>query len=384
MSPKLFPFFSFLILLFTACSEGSSRSRNHDDSKDTASSARGTEISIKYAKGFSVRDMGAYRLVDVQDPLGENNQIYRYAFVPRGTTPEDIPDGYEVIYTPIHRVVCMTALQMSNFIKLDQTDKVVGISSTRFLFNERVKQQIADKKTSRIGIEGNFDNEIILAISPDVILVSPFKKGGYDAIKNLDIPLVTFLGYKEPLPLGQAEWIKFTAMLLGIEEQANSQFDAIEKRYNELKALAATSDTRPTVLSGEMHGGNWYVVGGKSYLANLFRDAGADYFMHNDNESGGFYVDFETVYAQGARADFWRVVNSFDGQFDYDAMQASDARYADFNAFRQKHVIYCNLRQKPFYENTPVEPEHVLADLIHAFHPELLPDYKPMYYEVLK
>ena len=154
----------------------------------------------------------------------------------------------------------MTALQMSNFIKLEQTNKIVGISSTRFLFNEKIKQQLEQNKTSRIGIEGNFDNEVILAINPDIILVSPFKKGGYDAIKNLGFPLVTFLGYKESSPLGQAEWIKFTAMLLGIEEQANRQFNEIEQRYNELKNLAAKASPRPTVLSGELHGGNWYVV----------------------------------------------------------------------------------------------------------------------------
>ena len=39
----------------------------------------------------------------------------------------------------------------------------------------------------------------------------------------------------------------------------------------------------------------------------------------------------------------------------------------------------------PFYERMPMEPDKVLADLIHAFHPELLPsDYKPIYYELLK
>lgn len=32
----------------------------------------------------------------------------------------------------------------------------------------------------------------------------------------------------------------------------------------------------------------------------------------------------------------------------------------------------------------PMQPEVVLEDLIHAFHPDLLPDYKPTYYERLK
>ena len=43
------------------------------------------------------------------------------------------------------------------------------------------------------------------------------------------------------------------------------------------------------------------------------------------------------------------------------------------------------MSRKPFYENMPVQPDVVLADLIHIFHPELLPDdYQPVFYELLK
>ena len=41
------------------------------------------------------------------------------------------------------------------------------------------------------------------------------------------------------------------------------------------------------------------------------------------------------------------------------------------------------MREKPFYESMPMQPEVVLEDLIHALHPDLLPDYKPTYYERL-
>jgi iron complex transport system substrate-binding protein len=125
-------------------------------------------------------------------------------------------------------------------------------------------------------------------------------------------------------------------------------------------------------------------VGGNSYLAQLFRDAGADYFMKNDDESGGFYVDFETVYSQGVETDYWRIVNSYDGAYDYEILKKSDSRYMDFASFKNKKVIYCNLREKPFYEQTPVEPEIVLADLIRIFHPSLLPEHKSVYYDLLK
>lgn len=342
-------------------------------------------IAPRYAEGFRVSYTDAGCLVDVQDPLRETGESFHYLLVPRGTDLYHVPEGYTALEVPVRRVVCMTSLQLSNFICLDELDRVAGITSTRHLFNPEMKQRLADGRTQKIGIEGNFDNEVILALDPDVILISPFKRGGYEALRGVDIPLIPHLGYQEQTPLGQAEWIKFIGLLTGEEEKANRVFDEIESRYNALKALTADVTERPVVLSGELHGGNWYVGGGRSFLAQIFRDAGGEYFLPEDSNSGGLNLDFETVYSQTANARYWRIVNSYNGTFSYDALKAEDARYADLNAFKEKGVIYCNMREKPFYENMPVQPDIVLSDLIHIFHPELLPaDYQPVYYELLK
>ena len=324
------------------------------------------------------------RLVDLRDPQNESSNTFHYALVPRGTRPEVIPSDYTVIETPVRSVICMTSLQLSNFIKLEACDKVVGITSTRHLFNKEMNERLKSGKTAKIGIEGNFDNEVIMSVNPDVIFISPFKRGGYDTMREIGIPLVPHLGYKEMTPLGQAEWIKFIGLFIGQEEEANEKFAAIEKHYKDLKQLAADVKKRPVVFSGEIRGGNWYAVGGKSFLAELFRDAGADYFLKDDPRSGGVTLDFETVYSQAESADYWRIVNSYDGTFSYDALKSLDPRYADFRAFRDKGVIYCNMREQPFYESMPMEPEIVLEDLIHAFHPDLLPDYQPKYYARLQ
>ena len=171
---------------------------------------------------------------------------------------------------------------------------------------------------------------------------------------------------------------------MGDEETRKREFDRIEQRYNSLKAMVGEVQRRPMVFSGELRGGVWYAVGGKSFLAQLFHDAGADYFLKDDPRSGGVTLDFETVYNQAESADYWRIANSFAGEYCYDALKAQDERYADFKAFKEKHVIYCNMRQKPFYESMPAEPEIVLADMIKVFHPEILPDYEPVYYDILK
>lgn len=369
----------FIMSLLFSCNSEKKDSNTKSNTTDSLNI-----VQVKYAKGFKVTEHDGYRLIDVKDPSGESDLNYKYAFVNKGVSKASIPAEYQIVEVPIQTAICMTTLQTSNFIKLNAIDRIVGITSTNFLFNKQLKNQLKEGKTNKIGIEGEFDSEMVMALNPDIILVSPFKRGGYESIRNLDIPLINFLGYKESSPLGQAEWIKFTGMLLGLEQQANMQFEDIEKRYLDLVSLTTAVAEKPTVLSGELRSGNWYVVGGNSYLAQLFRDAGASYFMKNNSESGGFSIDFETVYSQGANADFWRIVNSYNGTFGYEELQKTDARYADFKAFKDKKVIYCNLREKPFYENTPVEPEVVLADLIKIFHPELLPEHTPVYYELLK
>ena len=372
-----------LLLTVTACQNKHKQGSGNLEHKTLTDSSI-VKIIPEYAQGFKITYTDQACLLDIQDTQNKESQSFHYALVPRGVEAENIPADYTVIETPIRSVICMTSLQLSNFIKLEELDAVVGITSTRHLFNKKINDRLKDGSIHKIGIEGNFDNEVIMSVNPDLILISPFKRGGYDALKEVGIPLMPHLGYKEMTPLGQAEWIKFVGLLLGKEEKANEQFAAIKKRYNELKELTGRVTKRPVVFSGELRGGNWYAVGGRSFLAQLFKDAGADYFLKDDEQSGGVTLDFETVYSQAAGADYWRIVNSYQGEFSYNTLKEEDARYVDFKAYKEKGVIYCNMREKPFYESMPTEPEVVLADLIQIFHPQLLSGHQPGYYELLK
>lgn len=365
-----------------SCNGGNNSTSGNGDDVAVVTDSLST-IAPTYANGFNVDYKKDMVLLNINDPENREAEQFHFALVARDSDVE-IPQGYTRIEIPVRSAICMTSLQLSNFIKLGITDKVVGITSTRHLHNETMNRQLKDGVTAKIGIEGNFDNEVIMAINPDVIFISPFKRGGYDAIRNVDIPMVPHLGYKELTPLGQAEWIKVIGLLTGNEKRANEAFRGIEERYNNLKAMVDSVSVRPQVFSGEMRGGNWYAVGGKSFLAQLFRDAGADYFLKDNEESGGVTLDYETVYTNAADADYWRIVNSNEGEFDYSSLKALDNRYTDFKAWKDHGVIYCNMREVPFYESMPVEPEKVLADFIYVFHPAILPDHKPTYYHLLK
>jgi len=373
-------------VLVSACSgKGTKTNSGTDDgAKDSV-----VGIEVKYATGFSVRDSADVRLVSVGAPTPQSataplRQGGKYQFALVHSDDAAVPEGYTKVRVPIMSTICMTSLQLSNFTILDAHDVVKGLTGTKNLFNEDILQRVKDGRIVKIGMEGNFDTEMVLAANPQVIFISPSKRGGYDAIKETGITLVPHLGYQELDPLGQAEWMKFIGMFIGKEQEANEVFVGIESRYNELKEKASKVSRRPTVTSGEMHYGNWHAVGGKNYLAQIFRDAGADYVI-NDEETSGENLEFEKMYSLAANADYWRILNSFPGEFSYEALKASEPRNELFKAFKERKVIYCNMKQQPYYEISPVQPDVLLKDFVAIFHPELVePDYKPKYYKLLR
>ena len=367
---------AFLLLMaaaFCSCLGRHGKMQNNDE---TTASDTIVPIEVKYATGFRVRDTAGVRLVDIG--TSDHFALVRSLDMP-------VPDGYVTVRVPISSTICMTSLQLSNFTVLDAHDMVKGITGTKNLFNQDILQRVDNGKIVKIGTEGEFDIELVLAANPNVIFISPFKRGGYDAIRETGITLVPHLGYQELDPLGQAEWIKFIGMFIGKEREANEIFAGIEERYNTLKArVDSLTSNFPSVFSGEMHYGNWHAVGGKNYLAQIFRDAGAVYVI-DDDETAGEDLEFEKMYALAANADYWRILNSFQGEFTYDALEASEPRNALFKAFKDKKVIYCNMKEQPYYEITPVEPDVLLKDFVAIFHPELVEaDYEPRYYRLLK
>ena len=365
-----FGLFSMVLLICSSCGQ-----------RDNAISGDAADIDSllcpKYATGYQVKDSAGVKLVDV-------GKDYHFALV--HSDDAEAPDGFVKVRVPIKNTICMTALQLSNFTILNAHDVVKGLTGTKNLFNKDILARVKDGRIVKIGMEGNFDTEMVLAANPDVIFISPFKRGGYDAIKETGITLVPHLGYKELDPLGQAEWIKFVGMFIGKEKEACEVFAGIEQRYNSLKLKVDSLKLKelPTVFSGEMHSGMWHAVGGKNYLAQIFRDAGADYVI-KDDETAGENLEFEKMYELAAKADYWRILNSHPGDFSYEALKALEPRNELFKSYKERKVIYCNMKQTPYYEISPVMPDVLLKDFVAIFHPELVEaDYKPTFYYLLK
>lgn len=378
---KTFIFFLTTLILASCNQTENNKTANADelfqqqDSIIAHADEYSDSISIKYAKGLEVQyaDDSIYVSIKNPDPSAKHSKTETIVLSKKDAKS--------------NKFICTTALQLGNFEVLGLEDRIVGMNSLKNLFSPRMKEQMQSGKTVKIGKEGNFDLETVIACKPNYIFVSASKHGGFEALKDCSIPLISHHGYKESSPLGQAEWIKLIGLLTGEERRANAVFSDIETKYNKLKdevAQAVSHTKKFTIASGRQLRDGWYIVGGKSYMAQLFKDAGANYIYAENEEAGGTTLDFEAAYAKSVDADFWQIDGAFDGDFTLSALADEDARYAQLKAYKDGNVLFCNLTQTPYRELAGVQPQFLLADFVKALNPELLPNYQPKYYKIIK
>ena len=190
----------------------------------------------------------------------------------------------------------------------------------------------------------------------------------------------------EQSPLGKAEWIKFFGVLLNKQELAEQLFNDIESNYNRIKQVAKKGTGKPTVLSGALYKDIWYLPAGESWAAQFIRDANARYLWSDTKGTGSLSLSLETVLEKGKTAEFWVSPSQF---IAYEELSESNSHYEEFDAFKSKNIHTYSATTGPtggllFFELGPQRPDLILQDLVHIFHPEVLPDYAPFFFKPLQ
>lgn len=337
--------------------------------------------SINYANGFDIYEVNNIKKLVIYNPRNSDKILATYFFTD-SAYKNDFHPSNELLLTPLDSVAVFSATQLNAFSKLDILNKVIAISESEYIRNKSVQKLYESGKIVNLAGNGIFYLEKTLEVSPKIIFYSPYNMAQKHPLAATEITMIPFFDFMESNPLGRAEWIKFTALFFNKGAQANSVFDTIVSNYSKYKKLASVVKSKPTVFSDKYYSGQWFVSGGKSYIAQLFNDAGADYLWKDDLNTGSVNLDFEVVYNIAHNADFWRIVGTYQDGFSYDKLAAENDLYSNFKAFVDKKVIFCDSKKSSYFETGALEPHLVLADLIHAFHPELLPGYYPKYYHL--
>jgi iron complex transport system substrate-binding protein len=366
-------------ILFSAlCFIGCTGSRNKQSSPVNIT-AQNTEI--RYAKGFRINHFKDYTQLTVRNPWDSAKVLDTYILVDRNKQlPTNLPEG-TVVRTPVKRVAFASSVHAGIWNRLNKIQLTVGVCEPEYFSIPAIAEGLKQGKIADLGMATAINPEKLIAASPEVLIISPFENTKRTEFEKVKIAVVKDASYMEESPLGRAEWIKFEAAFTNENELANKIFTKIEKSYLELCNKVSATKSRPTVFTEKKFGDVWYTAGGKSYLGRFLQDAGANYLWKELNQSGSLPFSFEKVYAQAINADFWLLkYNDAQSNMTYETLKNEYNLYGNFNAFKQKHIFAINTAKTPFYEAGPMEPDRVLADLVHIFHPELLPGYKPKYY----
>ena len=274
------------------------------------------------------------------------------------------------IISALERIAILSTTHAAYVSALNATDRVVACAHAAEVRDAALRGAIADGMVVDIGAADLVDREQLLALKPDAVLVYPFG-GAAGTLDDLGLSVIQVSEYLEEHPLGRAEWIRFFGALLGKEREADSLFNGIVERYEEVRS-AAPRDSLPVVLFGSVWQGQWWVPPGNSYMARLIDDAGGSYLFSDRKGSGNIAIDMETMIAEGSRADVWGMITALQGRVTSASFTAGDPRVASFHAVRDHRLFAGNSVDADLFGRAMLEPEVVLRDLVGILHPGLV------------
>jgi iron complex transport system substrate-binding protein len=345
-------------------------------------------VSVRYSHGFSVERQGKYTLISVNNPWPGARTCFHYLLKPRGTATPEGYKSYQVVETPIRRLVVLSTTHLAFIDSLNLVDHLVGFSDPERIITPSIRKAVAEGKIKKVGQGPNLQVETILDLEPDLVLT--YGTGSFrDAHpKLLEAGLKVAINgeYMEFHPLGRAEWLKFVALFFNKGDEAEHLFKQLEQRYLELTTLTRNIRHRPTVVTGIPFSGRWGVAGGNSFIGHFLKDSGADYIWKDTDHTGSLPMDIELVYDRAVDAEFWINTGIWSTRRQ---VEQTDPRFLSFASLRSGNIYNRNRRinragGNDYWESGMIRPDLILADLIRILHPEILPDHQLFYYRKLQ
>ena len=339
----------------------------------------------RYAEGFSIeRDKASGEvLLCVKNPWqGAENICYYY--------PIDT-------LAPSQRIVTMSSSHAAMLDAVGCSDRIVGLSGCRFVYNSDLCKKIAEGEISEVGYDSNFDFEKIRSLRADAVLlygVSGEAKMITNKLDELRTPYIYIGEYLENNPLGKAEWVVALAYLCGVGEHGKEFFKGVEERYNTLRNQKHCSAYSPRVMLNLPYRDSWFMPPRNSYMVQLIEDAGGTYILTENGkrktENGeststtSTPISLEEALVLAMKADFWINLGQISSK---EELCAVVPRFAGVDAVKFSR-LYNNTKRtnesrgSDFWESGCVRPDLILADLVKILHYEAPTDslyyYKKM------
>lgn len=377
---KLMLFLITIVILANSCQENktnaSSISNEKEKEKEIASKIINTpvEVKVEFAENFHVHSVkGGYELQLLDPNSHEVESTYTLTY-------DHSKKGDKVIHLPVVNIAVLSQTSVGMLSKLNALETITGISKIDYVYSPEIKKRFEAGEISEFGDETNLPIEKIVKSKTKLIVYSGFGSefGGEEKLKKLGIQSIPNYEWRETHPLGRAEWIKFLGILIDKPTEANAIFEEIKSNYEDLRWKIRDLDDFPKVISGNFYSDQWTAPAGNSYMAILFQDAGAEYMYQSSNGTGSVFLPIEKVVSDNQKTDFW--INP--GVSSKGILSEMNPKAKFIGAF--KKGLYCYSHQmNKFWEMSAIQPDFLLADFIHIFHPDFEPNSQLHFYKAL-
>jgi iron complex transport system substrate-binding protein len=340
-----------------------------------------------YATGFYIEKKDDEKLLHVFNPWqGATDVEFVYRLCPRARFDRSLP--MNCLPVPLQRVVCLSTTHIAFIDCIGQTETIVGVSGAGYVSNPAVGANFRQGRVRDVGYETLLSYETIVALQPDVVFaygVNGEMAAVVGKLNEIGVRVVYLADYLEENLLGKAEYMVAVAAFYNEEAAAGERFSAIAAEYRATAETVRAVAHRPAVILNAPWRDTWYMPGEKSTFAQLLHDAGAQAIGLGRGRNSR-PVGLETAYTFALQADYWLHPNAMRSLQE---LKEADARFANIPAFVRQQVYNNTRRSTPrggsdFWESGAVRPHLILQDLVHIFHPEILPEHEPVYYEKLQ
>lgn len=337
---------------------------------------------IEFASGFELYLYDDFKILKTKEG-SQNYVLHRKGF--------QVPDSlksYESVIVPVETIVVTSTTHIPSLEMLGVENTLVGFPGLDYISSEKVRHLIEKGKVKEVGQNERLNSEILIDLAPEMVVSFTITETNQtlETLKNAGLKVLLNDDWSEKHPLGKAEWIKFFGALYDLDNRASEVFESIKSDYEAAKELAQTATTRPTILSGTLFEGVWYLPKGDSWGSQFLSDANTEYYWKETTGVGSLALSFEEVFAVAQEADYWIGAGIFTS---LDEMGKSNPHYNEFKAFKEGKVYSFSTKKGAtggalYYELAPNRPDLVLKDIIKITHPELLPDYELQFFEALR
>lgn len=315
------------------------------------------EEELEYAQFFKLTHYkGGYKIFNI---IGGQEE-FDYLIVPEGkSVPADLKEGTVIVQQPVTnlRVDSGTAANMSAWGGLAKVSSLNTEADS--IAVAAVKEKMDAGEITFSGSYKEPDYEAITAAGTQFVIDTnmvdslPEVKDKYT---ELGIPYMITRNSKEVHPLGHAEWAKLYGAILGMEEEAQSYYDAQVEMVNSVSDFEDTGKTVAMVYFS-MDGTKVYARRGGDHMAAMVDLAGGQYIMADfePEETGVGTITTEDFYSLCLEADVLINLNMAAKLYTMQELLDYVPLVADFRAVKEGNVYHaCDRFSQFMFDNANI------------------------------